>query len=81
MALGVAPASNYAKRKNTLTLSKALHILGHEQWSSIDKGKAHYYMVFENLLNKFSCFIFQGIRICFPLLWRIFFQLGPSPIK
>ena len=28
-----------------------------------------------------SNYIPSGIRICFPLLWRIFFQLGPSPIK
>ena len=28
------------------------------------------------LLNKIP----SGIRICFPLLWRIFFQLGSIPI-
>ena len=26
-------------------------------------------------------YIPSGIRICSPLLWRIFFQLGSSPIK
>ena len=36
MALGTG---NYAKKKNAITLSKALATFGFETWSSLDKGK------------------------------------------
>ena len=30
---------SYANKRHPMTLSKALGIFGHEQWSSLDKGK------------------------------------------
>ena len=36
MALGTG---NYAKKKNQITLSKALATFGYETWSSLDKGR------------------------------------------
>ena len=47
MALGTG---NYAKKKNSITLSKALGMFGYETWSSLDKSKLQ-----SNLNKKVSC--------------------------